>query len=296
MDLALTLLAAPPPAWLAAGAAALFGLIIGSFLNVVIHRVPLMMLAADAAVPTAGNPLESAPTGRFDLAWPPSRCPACGRPTRWIENIPLISFIALRGRCAGCRAAIGWRVPAIELAGAAIPLLFFGVHGPTPFAVAGILFCWWGLTLAMIDLDTFLLPDLLVLPLLWLGLVIAALAGGVGGVPRAADAIWGTVAGYLGFRAVHHLGARWVGRPVLGFGDVKLLAAIGAWLGPFALPVALFIGSFAGSVIGLTLIALRRHRRGDPLPFGPFLILGAAAALMCGPDAETAYEMISRQS
>lgn len=254
--------------------AALVGLLVGSFLNVVVQRIPVMMDREDWDDSPDGQ-RDRPEFARFDLAWPPSHCPHCAHPIRILENIPLVSFALLRGRCACCRRPISWRYPIIEFLGAAIPVLFLVLLGVTPEAAAASLFAWWGLAIAAIDAETYLVPDRLSLPLLWCGLLLSVPAVTV----PAESAILGAAVGYGFFFLVSRLGERWAGRPVLGFGDVKLFAAIGAWVGWAALPFVLFAASLAGSVLGLALMAMNRHRRSDPLPFGPFLIFGAVAAI-----------------
>lgn len=246
-------------------AVALLGLVVGSFLNVVVYRIPIMMDREDADPP---------PLSRFDLAWPPSHCPSCARPIRPWENIPLVSYVALGGRCPGCRQPIALRYLVIESLAALTALGFLTIFGTTVAAAAATVFGWWALTIAAIDVRTMLIPDRLVLPLLWAGLLISVHRILV--PPE--QAILGATTGYALFWLIARVGERLAGRPVLGFGDVKLLAAIGAWLGVANLPDVLFAGSLIGSVWGGLLIMIGRQKRSDPLPFGPFLIAGALLA------------------
>lgn len=262
------------------GVTALTGLMVGSFLNVVVHRLPIMMAREDAEA--AGEPGGAGvpkPAGRYDLAWPPSQCPHCARPIRLVENIPLLGYAFLKGRCAGCRGPIKLRYPIMEALGALVAVGFLMRFGITETAGAAVLFGWWALAIAAIDLDTFLIPDRLSLPLLWLGLLISVTGATV--PPDAA--ILGAAAGYGLFFLIARLGGHLAGRPVLGFGDVKLFAAIGAWLGWAQLPLVLVVAGSAGSVIGLGLIAFGRLSRRDPLPFGPFLLVAALGVMGAGP-------------
>ncbi|MEI6987525.1 MAG: A24 family peptidase [Rhodospirillaceae bacterium] len=247
----------------------LAGALVGSFLNVVIHRLPEMMRRRDAE-----NEGDS-DTTRYDLALPPSSCPHCGHLIRAHENIPLLSYLLLRGRCSGCRQPIALRYPLVELLGITAPLLLAGLRPIGPEMLSICIFAWFSIAIAAIDINEFLVPDDLSLPLLWLGLLIAATGLG----PGAVNAIYGAVAGYMLFLAIHSIGRKLARRPVLGMGDVKLAAAIGAWVGWSGLPEALFIGCALGSIIGIGLIVLKRSQRGHPIPFGPFLVSGALAWL-----------------
>lgn len=248
---------------------ALSGLMIGSFLNVVIHRLPIMIERDDTADGGA----------RYDLAWPPSACPDCGRRLPPWENVPVLSFLWLRGRCRGCGARISWRYPLVEIASAILPA-FLALAAPDPVRACGLaVFGWFSVAIAVIDIDRRLIPDLLSLGLMWAGLCLAA--AGWGAV-TADSAILGAAIGYVGLRGVEWAAERWYGRPALGAGDVKLLAAIGAWVGPAGLAPALVIASGTGAAVGLALIAVKRLDRDHPIPFGPFLCLGGLATLVFG--------------
>jgi len=255
------------------------GLVVGSFLNVVIHRLPIMIDRADAAAHQEGAEATALPA-RYNLLTPSSSCPACGHQLRWYENIPLLSYLALRGRCSACRAPIGLRYPLVELAAALLPLLLAPLY-PAPLELAALtLFCWFALAITLIDWAEFLIPDGLSLPLLALGLV-----AGISGVHGdAVGSLGGALSGAALFEAIRRIGARLARRPVMGLGDVKLIAAIGAWVGWSGVPVAVFVGCAVGSLFGLSLIASGLRQRSDPIPFGPFLMVGALAAL-AGGDA-----------
>lgn len=258
---------------------ALLGLCIGSFLNVVIHRLPLMMergwrlesaellgVAIDAPAP-------------ITLSTPRSRCPACGHAIAWHENIPLLGYLRLGGRCSACKSPISARYPSIELL---TGLLFAacGWHvGPTPVV---LLWCGFSATLvalAFIDLDHQILPDDMTLPLMWAGIVAAAF----GWTPvTLKDAVWGAVAGYLSLWFVFHAYRLIRGREGMGAGDFKLLAALGAWLGWQLVPSIILLSSAVGAVVGIALIVVKRHDRQVPIPFGPYLAGGGVAALFFG--------------
>ncbi|MDR2991411.1 MAG: prepilin peptidase [Burkholderiaceae bacterium] len=290
------------PAWLSAVTGAVFGLLIGSFLNVVIYRLPKMLerqWAAEAQNIVAGNAVPAvqgdagldtitrvAPAEPFNLLVPRSRCPACGHPIAWYENIPVFSYLALRGRCSACHAPIGARYPLVEL----LTGLLFAVcawrWGLTWTALAWCGFTATLVTLAGIDWDTTLLPDDLTLPLLWAGLIVAAL--GLTGV-AVTDALWGAVAGYVALWAVYWVFKLVTGKEGMGYGDFKLFAALGAWFGWQGLLPVILLASVVGIVAGLALKATSRLHSGGMVPFGPFLALGGLAAMLIGPRALLRY-------
>jgi leader peptidase (prepilin peptidase)/N-methyltransferase len=261
---------------LALGLAGLLGLVVGSFLNVVVHRLPLM-LQAQWDAETAATPPSAAV---FNLAVPRSHCPHCHHPLRWQENIPLFSFIALRGRCAHCQAPIAWRYPAIELITAG---LFTGVmaqHGWGWEAVAWAGFSAALVTLAAIDADTRLLPDALTQPLVWAGLGAASL--GLSGIGLD-EALWGAAAGYLFLWAVFWLFKGMTGKEGMGQGDFKLLAALGAWLGWPALLSLVLIASFIGVLGGMGLKWRGLLSENGEMAFGPYLVLAGLWVMAFGP-------------
>jgi leader peptidase (prepilin peptidase)/N-methyltransferase len=272
----------------------LMGLIIGSFLNVVAYRLPIMMelawRAQSAELDTNPVPVPAhAETGRFDLAWPPSTCPSCGRRIAAIHNLPVLSYLALRGRCASCGYRISPRYPFVEAAAAILGLAVAYAFGPTWAAVAALGFTWALLALALVDIDHKLLPDSITLPLLWAGLVIAAFP--LGGKPLFTDlhsSVIGAVAGYLSLWTVYQLFKLVTGKEGMGYGDFKLLAAIGAWLGWQKLPLVILLSAAVGSVVGIALLAGGRSRD-VPIPFGPYLAAAGWVALVFGEPLMRLY-------
>lgn len=265
--------------------AAVLGLFVGSFLNVVIHRLPRMMerdwLAQAAELRGEEPPAQE----RFNLATPRSRCPHCGHLITALENIPVVSYLLLRGRCRHCDAPISRRYPVVELLSAALSGYAAWHFGFGLAALGAILFLWAMIALAFIDLDTQLLPDDLTLPLLWLGLAFN-LGGTFTDLP---SAVIGAMAGYLSLWSVYWLFKLATGKEGMGFGDFKLLAAIGAWLGWQLLPLTILFSSLVGAVVGIALIVLARHGRSVPIPFGPYLAAAGVLALFWGESITRAY-------
>jgi len=264
--------------WLGYTAAAVLGLVVGSFLNVVIARLPQMMQRAwqeQCAELHGAAPSEQA---RFDLAYPASHCPPCRHPISWRHNIPVLGWLALRGRCAHCAAPISWQYPLVELAAAALFAACVAVFGVTWSCMAAMAFCAVCLALAVIDHQTSLLPDDLTLPLLWAGLFVN-LWGSFAFLP---DAVIGAMAGYGVLWSVYWLFRLLTGKEGMGYGDFKLLAAIGAWLGWQSLPLVMVAASLAGVAVAGVLMIAGRVRRGQPLPFGPYLAAAGVAALFAG--------------
>jgi leader peptidase (prepilin peptidase) / N-methyltransferase len=267
--------------------ALVIGLCVGSFLNVVIHRLPKMMerewraqcaeLAASAE--TAGSAGAQAP---YNLWVPRSACPSCGHRIGALENVPLLSWLWLRAKCSACGAAISPRYPVVELAGGVIAAYAASRYGLALAALGAVIFCSALLVLAAIDLDTQLLPDDLTLPLLWAGLGFN-LAGTF--APLAA-AVTGAIAGYLSLWLVYWGFKLATGKEGMGYGDFKLLAAIGAWLGWQMLPLVILLSSVVGAAVGIGLIVLARHGRDRPIPFGPYLAAAGAIALLWGDEIQ----------
>jgi leader peptidase (prepilin peptidase)/N-methyltransferase len=265
--------ALPLPALLAL--AGVFGLLVGSFLNVVIYRLPKMM-EADWQQQAAELRGETAPEReRFNLMVPRSRCPHCGAGITAWHNLPVVSWLLLRGRCAHCGASIGVRYPLIEALTGLLAMAAILRFGPSTAGAAALLLTFFLVALAFIDLDTQLLPDDLTLPLLWLGL-----AFNLGGtfVPIA-DAVLGAMAGYGILWAVYWAFKLVTGKEGMGYGDFKLLAALGAWFGWQAIPSIILLASAVGATVGIAMIVLVRHKREVPIPFGPYLAGAGLLAL-----------------
>ena len=266
--------------WLYFSLVFLFSLMIGSFLNVVIHRLPIMLEREwQAEYLSYFNPeTQLQQEERYNLMVPRSACPHCGHAITAMENIPLLSWLWLKGRCRECQAPISARYPLVELLTALLSLVVAATFPPGWGLLAALLLTWVLVALTFIDLDKMLLPDQLTLPLLWGGLLFN-LAGGF--VPLA-DAVIGAIAGYLVLWSLYWAFKLLTGKEGMGYGDFKLLAALGAWLGWQALPIVLLLSSLVGAIIGISLILLRNHHQGKPIPFGPYLAIAGWIALLWG--------------
>jgi leader peptidase (prepilin peptidase)/N-methyltransferase len=282
-----------------------FGLLVGSFLNVVIYRVPVILerqwreqcleLAASAPAPDAapGSTTAVAPAqAPFNLVVPRSACPACKAPITALQNIPVVSYLFLRGRCASCGVRISPRYPAIEaltgLLSAAVAWKF-GFGWP---ALAALVLTWFLIALTFIDVDHQLLPDNLTLPLLWVGLLLSLWSSQAGGAILPVDprtSIIGAIAGYLSLWRVYHLFRLLTGKEGMGYGDFKLFAALGAWLGWKMLLPIILIAAGVGAVVGIAILALRGQNRSTPIAFGPFLATAGWLMLMFGQELVTGY-------
>ncbi|MGB7543326.1 MAG: A24 family peptidase [Burkholderiales bacterium] len=263
----------------------MFGLAAGSFLNVVIHRLPKMM-EREWLEQCAELRGETAPAAeKFNLVLPRSRCPACGHGITAIQNIPLLSYAFLRGRCSACGARISARYPAVELLAGFAAAWCAARFGFGLAAVAAMVFLWCIIAASCIDFDTQLLPDSITLPLLWLGLLVNI----PGTFTDLRAAVIGAAAGYLSLWCVYWLFKFVTGKEGMGFGDFKLLAAIGAWCGWQMLPGVILLSSFVGAVTGIGLMVLARHGRNVPIPFGPYLGIAGVVALFWGPQLTRYY-------
>ncbi|MBI4207413.1 MAG: prepilin peptidase [Betaproteobacteria bacterium] len=263
----------------------LLGLAVGSFLNVVIHRLPMILerqWRAECAE-LAGTSLP--PVERFDLVTPRSRCPSCGHGITALENIPLVSYFLLGGKCSACRARISPRYPLVEALAGALSGYAAWRFGFSAAAVGAMLFSWAMVALAFIDLDTFYLPDNITLLLLWTGLAFALF----GIFTDLRPAVIGAAAGYLVLWSVFWVYKFATGKEGMGYGDFKLLAAIGAWLGWQILPLVILLSSFVGAVVGIALIVFARHQRSSPIPFGPYLAVAGLIALFHGEAINRRY-------
>ena len=268
-------------------AAGLLGLCVGSFLNVVIHRLPRMMereWQAQCAELRGETP--STAEAPLSLSRPRSRCPHCGHPISALENIPLLSYLLiLRGKCSGCGQAISPRYPLVELLSGLLSAYAAWHFGPTLQTAGALLLIWALIALSFIDLDTQLLPDSITLPLLWLGLLFNLMR-------TYADidgAVIGAMAGYLSLWSIFWLFKLATGKEGMGYGDFKLLAALGAWLGWQTLPLIVLLSSLVGALVGIGLIVVAKHGRNVPIPFGPYLATAGLIALFWGRDLTLAY-------
>lgn len=274
-----TLLTASLPLTWLVPLAGLLGLLFGSFFNVVIYRLPKMLEARWQAEAAAWHGESPAPAPPFTLAFPASHCPHCAHRLAWWENLPVLSWLLLRGRCHACHAAISPRYPMVELTSAGLAAglaAYFGWGWPL---LGAALLTGYLLVLAWIDADTQLLPDCLTLPLLWLGLVFNLLSGQV----SLEAALWGAIGGYGVLWLVNAMFKQLRGKNGLGGGDAKLLAALGAWLGVAALPGLIFGAALLAVIAGLGRAVWRRHTLQQPMPFGPWLAIAGWASLMAGP-------------
>ena len=271
--------------WLYYSLVTLLGLLIGSFLNVVIHRLPIMLERSWRQEFTdyfgqtvSGADTEGTEQPTYNLVVPRSACPHCGHAITALENIPIISWLCLRGHCRGCQAPISARYPLVELLTGLVSLTLALTQPPGLERLGGLLLSWGLVALTFIDLDKMLLPDQLTLPLLWLGLLLNL----EGTFASLSDAVIGAAAGYLVLWSLYWGFKLLTGKEGMGYGDFKLLAALGAWLGWQSLPLILILSSLVGAVVGIALIALRRHEQANPIPFGPYLAMAGWIALLWG--------------
>ncbi len=263
-----------------AGLLGVLGLLVGSFLNVVIYRLPKMLerqWAAECAELAGQEPPAAEP---FDLVRPRSRCRQCGHVIRWYENIPVLSYLALRGKCSACGTSIGLRYPLVEIATGALFAFCGWKWGASWTALSWCGFSAALLALALIDWDTTLLPDDITLPLVWAGIIVAAL--GVTNLPLR-QAVWGAVAGYLSLWLIYQAFKLLTGKEGMGYGDFKLFAALGAWFGWQALVPMILMASVIGAIIGIAMKFSDNLREGGAIPFGPFLAGAGLTALLFGP-------------
>ena len=277
------LLASSMDAGLVAALAAILGLLIGSFLNVVIYRVPRMMERQWAAECAELNSAPAEPAEKFNLLTPRSRCSSCGHLIRWYENIPVLSYVFLRGKCSACRAPYGMRYPLVE---AVTGTLFFFCAWRWGWTMTALAWCGFSaalLALAVIDWDTTLLPDDMTLPLLWAGLIAAAMQWNP--AVGLSSALWGAVAGYLSLWAVYWAFKLATGKEGMGYGDFKLFAALGAWFGWTALVPMILMASVIGAAIGIAMKFSSGLREGGYVPFGPFLAGAGFTAMIFGPQS-----------
>ncbi|MEQ1738670.1 MAG: A24 family peptidase [Methyloglobulus sp.] len=269
----------------------LIGLLVGSFLNVVIYRLPIMMQKNWRKDCQEYLGLDSEPQAEepFNLVLPLSRCPGCNTPIKPYQNIPIISYVFLRGKCAKCKNPISLRYPIIEAFTALTSFVIANHFGFTPETGFGLLLTWSLIALSFIDIDHHLLPDSITLPMLWLGLFLSMF----GLFTDSNASICGAIAGYLALWSVFHLFKLLTGKEGMGYGDFKLLALFGAWLGWQSLPAIILLSSLVGAVVGIAMIVFSRHDRNTPIPFGPYLAAAGWIALIWGADINQFYLKIA---
>ena len=266
----------------------LIGLVVGSFLNVVIYRIPIMMQRESENYLALENDQPAPHADRYNLVLPGSACTSCGHMLAFTDNIPVLSFVWLKGRCRYCKARLSWRYPTVELLTAILSAVVIWQLGSGIAGVSALLFVWFLIAMSFIDLDTQLLPDELTLPLIWLGLIVNL----EGTFVPLRGAVLGAAAGYLSLWLVYWMFRAFTGKEGIGYGDFKLLAALGAWMGWMMLPLIVLLSSAVGATFGIVMIALKRHQRDRPIPFGPFLAAAGLLALLIGHsiiDALLAY-------
>ncbi len=268
----------------------LLGLLVGSFLNVVIHRLPIMMQRDWRAQAREFLELPAEPVATFNLVLPHSHCPHCDHQIRAWENIPLVSWLALRGKCSACRAPISRRYPLVELLCGVLSAYVAWHFGFSWQAGAMLVLTWGLLAMGMIDIDHQLLPDAIVLPLLWLGLIV----NGLGLFAPLSNALWGAIAGYLSLWSVYWLFKLVTGKEGMGYGDFKLLAMLGAWGGWQVLPLTILLSSVVGAVLGSLMLRLQKAESGTAIPFGPYLAIAGWIALLWGDRITSSYLQFAR--
>jgi len=272
-----------------------FCLVIGSFLNVVIYRLPIMMEREwrEQCKEMAKSPTTTeVPEERFDLVVPRSRCPSCGQLIKAWQNIPVVSYLLLGGKCANCKESISARYPVVELMTAILAAVCAWRFGVGPEAIMAIVMTLALVSVSMIDADTQLIPDSIVLPLMWIGLAMSLyhpVAGADTLFIEPRDAIVGAMAGYLSLWSVYWLFKLVTGKEGMGYGDFKLLAALGAWLGWQQLPMIILMSAVVGAVIGIAMMVFHKHERSVPIPFGPYLAAAGWIAMLWGESIKTTY-------
>ena len=279
------ILFAPPSSLLPTVIAGIIGLLIGSFLNVVIHRVPKMMQreSDNYVASESGKPLPH--EDRYNLLVPRSCCPKCNHQITALQNIPVISYAILGGKCSNCKTPISIRYPIVELLSGLLSALMIWHFGSGLMGIGTLVFVYLLIAMTFIDADTQLLPDDLTLPLLWLGLLINL----NGTFVPLSDAVIGAVAGYMSLWSIYWLFKLLTGKEGMGYGDFKLLAALGAWMGWQMLPIIILLSSAVGAVVGIALIVLAKRGRNIPIPFGPYLAAAGLLALLYGPMLTQTY-------
>lgn len=263
----------------------LIGLVFGSFLNVVIYRIPIMMQRESENYLALENDQPAPHADRYNLLLPGSACTSCGHKLSLADNLPVLSYVWLKGRCRYCKARLSWRYPTVELLTAVLSAVVIWQLGSGIAGLSALLFLWALIAMSFIDLDTQLLPDELTLPLMWLGLIVNL----EGTFVPLREAVLGAAAGYLSLWLVYWMFRAVTGKEGIGYGDFKLLAALGAWLGWTMLPLIVLLSSAVGATFGVLMILLKRHQADRPIPFGPFLAAAGLLALLYGHSIVDAW-------
>ncbi len=265
---------------------AVLGLLVGSFLNVLVYRLPKMMMRDWRSQAREVLEMPAEEQGEtFNLLLPNSTCPHCGHEIRPWENIPLVSWLFLRGRCSSCKGPISMRYPLVELAGGVLAGVIAWQYGVSWDTLAMLVLTWGLLAMSLIDADHQILPDVLVLPLLWLGLILNSF----GMFVSLTDAFWGAVIGYMSLWSIFWLFKAVTGKDGMGYGDFKLLALLGAWGGWQILPLTILLSSLVGAVLGVIILRVQRNSLSKPIPFGPYLALAGWIALIWGDQITSGY-------
>ena len=273
----------------------IFSLLVGSFLNVVIYRIPVMMerewqqnireATEDESNHEDSKDEKTSTIEPFNLSKPDSTCPSCQHKIRWYENIPVLSYLMLGGKCSSCKIHISLRYPLIELLTAALSVVAVYQFGFNYYGMAAVFFTWCLISLTFIDIDYHLLPDRITLPLLWAGLLINT----QNSFASLESAVWGAALGYLALWSIYWAFKLLTGKEGMGYGDFKLLAALGAWCGAASLPLIILLSSVAGVILAVALMLFKRHEAQNPLPFGPYLAIAGWVALFWGDQIIAAY-------
>ena len=272
--------------WFAVSIALVFSLCVGSFLNVVIYRLPVMMEREwEEQIAELNGNTETAPTDKFNLSVPASACPNCKHKIHWYENIPVLSYLFLKGACSSCKTKISLRYPVIELATGLLSACIVYNFGFNLVSLSFVFLTWCLICLTMIDVDHQLLPDKITLPLIWLGLIVNSFEY----FTSLPQAMWGAVLGYLSLWSIYWLFKLLTGKEGMGYGDFKLLAALGAWAGASMLPLIILLSSLVGAILGIVMILLRRHEAHNPIPFGPYLACAGWIAMLWGNEITGFY-------
>lgn len=261
------------------------GLLVGSFLNVVIHRIPKMMQRESDNYVATESGKEPPHTDRYNLMVPRSACPSCGHQITAMENIPVFSYLVIKGKCRGCQAAISPRYPIVEFITGLLSAFMIWHFGSGIEGLAALVFVWFLIAMTFIDADTQLLPDDLTLPLMWLGLLLNL----YGTFASLEDAVIGATAGYLSLWSVYWMFKLVTGKEGMGYGDFKLLAALGAWMGWSMLPTIILLSSVVGAIVGISLIVFKKMHRANPIPFGPYLAAAGLVAFIWGKSITAQY-------